>query len=83
MRFSCYFVFVSFVFVSPVGKVFALLCLFVCLFFIIIIIISIIFIIIILFVVVALFCFVLFCFPKNPSPLDIKWCALIFILLHR
>ena len=32
-----------------------------------------------------LFCFVLFCLllPKIPPPLDIKWCALILILLHR
>ena len=31
-----------------------------------------------------LFCFV-FCsvLPKIPPPLDIKWCALILILLHR
>ena len=30
-----------------------------------------------------LFCFVLFLLPKIPSPLDIKWCALILILLYR
>ena len=37
-----------------------------------------------------LFVFILFCFvcllfssSKNSTPLDIKWCALILILLHR
>ena len=30
-----------------------------------------------------LFCFVLFLLPKIPPPPDIKWCALILILLHR
>ena len=37
--------------------------------------------------VFILFCFVLFCFcfcfQKIPPPLDIKWCALILILLQR
>ena len=81
VRFSCFFSFkmfnfptiiygqVDFFLVPSVGKVFCfLLFLFVCLS---------------LFYSV-LFCFVfLFLLPKIPSPLDIKCCALILILLHR
>ena len=60
---------VDFFFVSPVDKVFCFL--------------------LFLFIRLSLFYSVLFCFvfvvfaSKNSIPLDIKWCALILILLHR